>query len=148
MLSSDSMKGGAFLIAHWIQLCGFVLPARAPFVYRWELSNNDSLACAHSRIRPGRGMFQRWSGVASARDVLLAVDDQFASRGPGIADISLAHQRLVRKGLAHQPGEQMAGDFELLGMCGHENSCVWGKSSSNQESLLPQELASGAISQI
>ncbi|KHM92563.1 hypothetical protein OR60_16280 [Xanthomonas vesicatoria] len=126
MLSVDSVKGRPFFGTHGIQLCVFVLPARAPFVYRWELSKNDSLACANGRRVLGRSMVQRWSGVASARDVLLAVDDQFASGGPSIANISLARKGLVRKGLAHQPCEQLASDFELFGMGGHENSYVWG----------------------
>ncbi|KLA94564.1 hypothetical protein SM19410_17585 [Xanthomonas hortorum pv. gardneri] len=95
-----------------------------------------------------RGMLQGLGDAASAWRLLLAVNDQLASRGPGIADIALAHQWLVRERLAHQTGEQLTGDFELLGMGGHENSCVWGKSSSNQQFSAAQELASGLTSQI
>ncbi|KER82150.1 hypothetical protein IA64_14410 [Xanthomonas arboricola pv. celebensis] len=85
-------------------------------------------------------MLQGLGDAASAWRLLLAVNDQLASRGPGIADIALANQRLVRERLAHQPGKQLAGNFELLGMGGHENFYVWGKSSSNQEPQFAQEL--------
>ncbi|EGD09530.1 hypothetical protein XVE_2182, partial [Xanthomonas vesicatoria ATCC 35937] len=112
------MKRWALLAAHGIQLGVFGRPACAPFVYRWELPNDDGLPGAHRLGGTGRSMLQGLGGSASALRLFLAVDDQFASGRPGIANIALAHQRLVRKGLAHQSSEQLASDFELLGVGG------------------------------
>ncbi|CEE61726.1 conserved hypothetical protein [Xanthomonas citri pv. citri] len=115
-----SVNRWALLAADWIHLRVFLLPARAPFLHRRELAHDDGLAGAHRLGGLGWGVIQRLSGVSSTWWLLLAVNDQFASGGPGVTDIALAHQRFVRKRLAHQTGEQLAGDFELLGMGGHE----------------------------